>query len=211
MKRTLILALCLICFAGLSLRSAMVESMARFVYAEQDLASAPHHHVGIVFGAAVNANGSLSAMLADRVAVGVTLYQHGQIDKLLMSGDNGSTDYDEVSAMKRAALAAGVPSDAIVLDYAGFSTYDSCYRAKAIFGLSDAILITQNYHITRALYLCRSEGINAIGIAVEDFNRYPNKRVEYTVREFGASMKALWDVTIARPEPKYLGKFEGPL
>src|SRR5687768_8525328 len=106
----------------------------------------PSQQVGIVFGAQVRKDGSLSPVLADRVQASIELYNKGKIATILMSGDNRVANYNEVEAMKNFAVAKGVPAEAIVLDYAGLSTYDTCYRAKAIFGLEKAILITQNYH-----------------------------------------------------------------
>ncbi len=107
----------------------------------------PPQRVAIIFGAGVRPDGSLTWMLADRVQMGVTLYQQGKVDKLLMTGDNSSTNYDEVTAMKRYAVEAGVHAEDITLDYAGFSTYESCYRARAIFGVAQAVLVTQAYHL----------------------------------------------------------------
>jgi vancomycin permeability regulator SanA len=186
----------------------MQKTESAFTYTTENI---PSHRVAIVFGAAVRRDGSLSPILLDRVLAGVELLKEGKVEKLLMTGDNGSEDYDEVSAMKKNAVAAGALPEQVVLDYAGFSTYDSCYRAKEIFGVSDAILVTQRFHLTRALYLCRSMGIQADGLAIEDFEKYPNLKTSYTIREFAASYKAWLDITFLKPTPKYLGKFEGPL
>lgn len=180
-------------------------------YTYEDSETLPPHRVAIVFGAAVRRDGSLSPILLDRVLAGVELLKEGKVEKLLMTGDNGSNDYDEVSAMKRTAIAAGALPDQIVLDYAGFSTYDSCYRARRIFGVEDAILITQRFHLTRALYLCRKMGMDADGLALPDFEKYPNLKLSYTLREYAASYKAWIDAAILKPEPRFLGKFEGPL
>jgi vancomycin permeability regulator SanA len=189
--------------------SIMRTTAANYTHTEQK--TLPDKRVGIVFGAAVRRDGSLSPILQDRVLAGVELLKEGKVAKLLMTGDNGSRDYDEVSAMKRTAIAAGAAEDEIVLDYAGFSTYDSCYRAKEIFGVNEAILITQRFHLARALYLCRKKGINAEGLALEDFSKYPDLRVNYSVREYAASYKAWLDITILKPKPRFLGKFEGPI
>lgn len=186
----------------------MRETEAAFTYTSETI---PDHRIAIVFGAAVRRDGSLSPILLDRVLAGVSLLQSGKVEKLLMTGDNGSVDYDEVSAMKKNAIAAGASPDQIVLDYAGFSTYDSCYRAKEIFGVKDAILITQKFHLPRALYLCRSFGIAADGLGIEDFEKYPNLKTSYTLREIAASYKAWMDIAILKPTPRFLGKFEGPL
>lgn len=171
----------------------------------------PTRRVALVFGAAVRRDGSLSAILDDRVDAAVELYQTKKVAKLLMSGDNGSNDYDEVSAMKKAAIAKGVPAEDITLDYAGFSTYESCYRAKEIFGVTDPILVTQRYHLTRALYSCRELGLDPVGVALPDFEKYPDLRVSYSVREFFALNKAWLELHLLHPTPKFLGKFEGPI
>lgn len=187
----------------------MRSTEAPYIYESSE--SIPDHRVAIVFGAAVRRDGSLSPVLLDRVLAGVELLKEKKVEKLLMTGDNGSNDYDEVSAMRRTAIAAGALPDQIVLDYAGFSTYDSCYRARQIFGIENAILITQRFHLTRALYLCRSMGMEAHGLALPDFEKYPNLKYTYTFREYAASYKAWIDAAILKPEPRFLGKFEGPL
>ncbi len=167
--------------------------------------SLPTHRVAILFGAQVRPDHSLSPMLADRVDGGIALYQAGKVKKLLMTGDNSTTHYDEVTAMKDYAVSRGIPGADIGLDYAGFNTYDSCYRAKAIFGLSDAILVTQAYHMPRALYTCRHLGVKAAGYAIEDFSKYPNLRYSYTLREWLSDQKTWWNINVLHPGPKFLG------
>ena len=125
-----------------------------------------------------------------------------------MTGDNGRESYDEVSAMKAYAVSQGVPETDISLDYAGFSTYDSCYRARAIFGLKDAILITQRYHLPRTIYTCRHLGVSSDGLAITDFEKYPNLKIPYSIREYGARIKAWLQINIFRPAPKFLGNPE---
>lgn len=164
--------------------------------------------VGIVLGALVYRSGEPSPILRDRIEGGVQLYEAGKVQKLLMSGGNQSVDYNEVQAMKNYAIEAGVPEADIVLDYGGRSTYDSCYRAKHIFQLERAVLITQNYHLPRAVYLCRQMGIEANGYGMSDFDRYPDLRLRYTIREVLAQVKAWYDVEIRRPEPAILGEVE---
>ncbi|MEP7293410.1 MAG: ElyC/SanA/YdcF family protein, partial [Chloroflexota bacterium] len=118
------------------------------------LDSVPQRPVALVFGAEVYANGSLSAMLQDRVAMGAELYHTGKVRALLLSGDNHIDSYNEPEAMRQVALSLGVPDEAIVLDYAGFRTYDSCYRARDIFQVDSAILVSQSFHLDRALLIC---------------------------------------------------------
>lgn len=177
-------------------------------YQYSEVSQVPAHKVGLVFGAMVRSDGSLSPMLQDRVNGAIALYNAGKIEKILMSGDNGSTDYDEVTNMKKYALSYGIPEGDITLDYAGFNTYDSCYRARAIFQLKDVVLITQNYHLHRAIYTCRNLGIDAVGLALPDFSLYPDRKYPYTAREYAADLKAWWNLNFSHPKPKFLGKVE---
>ncbi|MEG3835954.1 MULTISPECIES: ElyC/SanA/YdcF family protein [unclassified Microcoleus] len=185
----------------------------RFVtrnYRHSDIANVPAEPIAIVFGAGLWEDGTPSPMLADRVQAAVDLYKAGRVDKLLMTGDNSTVDYNEVQAMQDFAEAQGVPINNIVLDYAGFSTYESCYRAKEIFGITQAVLVTQNFHLARAVYTCRRLGIKAIGLGTPDWGKFRQKgMIRYTFREFLAVIKALWEVRVTRPEPTFLGPFEG--
>jgi vancomycin permeability regulator SanA len=170
----------------------------------------PPKSVAIVFGAAVYRNGQLSPMLAARVQQAVEAYRLGHVHKILMTGDNSRTDYDEVSTMKRYAIELGVPAEVIHLDYAGFSTYESCYRAREIFGVRDAIVITQGYHLPRAVYTCAHLGIEVVGLETDDRGIYPAAIMQrYVVREVFATGKALWDVHLWQPLPTFLGNYEG--
>lgn len=168
----------------------------------------PAQTVGIVFGAQVRRNGSLSPVLADRVDAAIELYRKQKIKQILMSGDNSSVDYNEVEAMKRYALSKGIPESVITLDHAGFSTYESCYRAKAIFNIAQAVIITQNYHVPRAVYSCRKLGITAIGYGTPDWSRYSDFMLRAQPREFLAQIKAAWQLNITHPLPTYLGNKE---
>ncbi len=165
--------------------------------------------VGIVFGAGVYADGTPTPMLADRLDQGIALYHEGKIKKLLMSGDNGSADYDEVTTMKRYATDRGVPPQDITLDYAGFSTYETCYRAQVIFGVKEAVLLSQSFHLPRAVYTCRQLGIDAQGLGTDDLKYNRSELNYYQFRESIAIIKALWQLHIAHPKPKFLGDFEG--
>jgi vancomycin permeability regulator SanA len=173
-------------------------------------ADVPAERVAIVFGAGVRADGRLSRMLADRVNAAIDLYQAGRVEKLLMTGDNSRVDYDEVSAMRLYAVERGVPAEDITLDYAGFRTYDSCYRAREIFGVTEAVLITQRYHLPRAVYTCRRLGVAAVGLGTPDWGVYRETLlVQYGVREALATVQALWEIHVTRPQPTFLGPFEG--
>jgi vancomycin permeability regulator SanA len=175
-----------------------------------DLANVPSAPVAIVFGAGVTPDGQLSPMLVDRVNAAVALYRSGRVQKILMTGDNSRVDYDEVTAMRRYAVSQGLPVRDITLDYAGFRTYDSCYRARAIFGVTHAILVTQRYHLPRAVYTCQQLGVNAVGVGMPDWGLYRRSLVAvYTLREALATVAALWDLHVAHPLPRFLGPFEG--
>lgn len=157
--------------------------------------------VAVVFGAGLWRDGSPTPVLRDRVKTAVALYQAGRVNKLLMSGDNRFVDYNEPEAMKQYALDLGVPAQDIVLDYAGRRTYDTCYRAREIFALSEAILVTQGFHLPRALYTCNMLGLNARGVPA-DLRQYHSKSMAYwQVRETLATLVALWEVHITRPLP----------
>ncbi|WP_345367119.1 SanA/YdcF family protein [Actinoallomurus liliacearum] len=172
-----------------------------------DVAHAPRVTVGMIFGAGIYSSGQPSRMLDERLKLGATLYRAGKVRVLLVTGDNSRKDYDEPSAMRDVLIAEGVPQTRIVLDYAGFSTWDSCARAKQIFGVDQAILVTQNFHLPRALTLCRAAGIEAWGVG-DDSSRYAGITTEYLyVREIPAVLKATYEVGV-RPRPYYLGPRE---
>ncbi len=163
--------------------------------------------VAIVFGAGLRHDGSPTPILRDRVAAAADLYFQGKAEKLLMSGDNRFVDYNEPEAMRQYALSLGVPDEAIVLDYAGRRTYDTCYRARAIFGVQEAILVTQKFHLPRALYLCSHLGVDAIGATADRQYYRKLSRLFWNTRELFATFTALLDVHIFHPLP-VLGKPE---
>ena len=159
----------------------------------------PDRRVAIVFGAGYWADGRLSAILEDRVHTAVQLYQQGHVRKLLMTGDNRTQDYNEPQQMRQFALQLGVPDADIILDYAGHRTYDSCYRANRIFGVTDATLVTQAYHLDRALFTATGLGIDAVGVRAD---RRDYTYIEhYWWRELLATTLAWWEVYVTRPTP----------
>jgi SanA protein len=180
------------------LRSAILIQSRSKTYLPADVPEAP---VALVLGAGLNRDGSPGVVLRDRVSTAVDLYFTGKVEKLLMSGDNTSAFYNEPGAMQEYALSLGVPQDDIVLDYAGRRTYDSCYRAKAIFGVEELIVVTQSFHLPRALFLCNAFEIDASGVAADDANYNRRSYTFWWVREILASGVAYWDVWIAQPEP----------
>jgi SanA protein len=140
-------------------------------------------------------------MLQDRVETAVRLYEAGRVQKLLFSGDNRFANYNEPGRMMDYAIARGVPAEDIQLDYAGRRTYDTCYRARDIFQLEAAILVTQDFHLPRALFICRSLGLDAVGVAA-DLQPYGRRSVAWSKgREFLATLVALFDVIRRRPAP----------
>ena len=167
----------------------------------------PAERAAIVFGAGLLRDGSAGPVLSDRVNTAVQLYQQGKVDKLLMSGDNRFVEYNEPEAMRQYALERGVPNEDIVLDYAGRRTYDTCYRAKEIFQVQSAILVTQSFHMPRALFLCNWLGDESTG--VEANNRYFRKvsHLYWNFREVFATPQAAWEVYVTQPLP-VLGKPE---
>lgn len=157
--------------------------------------------VVIVPGAGLSADGTPSAPLRDRVRAAVELYQAGKVQKILMSGDNSTVYYNEPESMRQYAISLGVPDDAIVLDYAGRRTYDTCYRALNIFGIESAVITTQPYHLPRAVFLCDRLGIDIQGVEVEQ-SRYVRARyIFWQVREVFATLAAVWDIYVAKPLP----------
>ncbi len=167
----------------------------------------PSTRVAIVFGAGLTRNGGPSAVLSDRVEKAAELYKAGKVSKLLMSGDNRFVDYNEPAAMKSYAMKLGVPEKDIVLDYAGRRTYDTCYRAKFIFGVEEAILVTQSFHMPRALFTCNNIGLKSNGVPA-DVRTYGRRSYAYWyIREIPASIVAIWEVWISHPLP-VLGKPE---
>jgi SanA protein len=161
----------------------------------------PPERVAIVFGAGLWRDGSPTPILRDRVETAAQLYFNHKAEKLLMSGDNRFVDYNEPEAMRQYAMQLGVPDEAIVLDYAGRRTYDTCYRARDIFGVQNAILVTQNFHLPRALFLCKALGIESSGVQAN--NRYYRKvyRLYWNTRELLATTGAFVDVYLKKPLP----------
>ncbi len=157
----------------------------------------------LVLGAGVWNNGNPSAMLEDRLLQGIKLYKNGASDRLLMSGDHGRKEYDEVNVMKQFSIDRGISSEHIFMDHAGFSTYESLYRARDIFEAKKIIIVTQKYHLYRALYIADKLGIEAYGVASNP-RRYAGQ-IRMSSREILARVKDFFNVII-KPEPTYLGE-----
>lgn len=168
----------------------------------KNLSNVPPCEVGIVLGAGVRGN-SPSKYLVDRLNATISLYKNNKVQKLLLTGDNGRKDYDELIVMKQYCYKNGVDTARIYLDYAGFDTYSSLYRAKQIFKVEKAIIISQNYHIDRAVFIGNRLGIDSYGFAADNatYNNYQKN----VIREYMAVVKSVFDVIIKR-KPKYLGE-----
>ena len=161
--------------------------------------TAPPQRVAIVFGARVYGNGRLSAMLRDRVEAAVLLYHAGIVQKILVSGDNSQLEYNEPQEMMAYAITRGVPAADIQPDYGGRRTYDTCYRARNVFQVESALLVTQEFHLPRALFTCRVLGMPAEGV-IADQRDYSDRSLRWsTTREIPATLVALWDVVWQRP------------
>lgn len=156
--------------------------------------------VAIVFGAGLYRDGSPMPVLKERIETGVALYEAGVVEKLLMTGDNRFEYYDEPTAMYDYAIELGVPEDDIVRDFAGRRTYDSCVRAKQIFGLDEAILVTQEFHEARAIYLCEAEGMTVQGVPSFGRRFREESEMSWQFREVFARVAAFWDVHFFAPE-----------
>lgn len=157
----------------------------------------------IVLGCQVKSDGSPSHMLEDRLKRGVALYELDAAPKLLMSGDHGTVTYDEVDAMKRYAVEQGVPTEDVFMDHAGFSTYETVSRAKLIFEAKKVIIVTQQYHLYRAIYTARALGLDAYGVAA-DYRQYSGQAAR-DIREVLARVKD-FGMAIFQPDPTYLGQ-----
>ncbi len=166
-----------------------------------NVATTPSAPVAIIFGAGLTRSGEPTAILKDRVETGAQLYFAGKVQKLLMSGDNRFLNYNEPEAMRQYAMSLGVPSVDIVLDYAGRRTYDTCYRARAIFGLDSVLLVTQGFHLPRALFLCNAVGLQAVGVEANNHHYWPPLLLIWNVREQLATVGAFIDVYVSRPLP----------
>ncbi len=202
-KLTLILALSGATLLLITRLTTAIHSKGR-VYEIEDI---PAERAAIIFGAGLWRDGTPTPVLQDRIQAGAELYFAGKVEKLLMSGDNRFIDYDEPTAMKSYAIELGVPENDIVLDFAGRRTYDTCYRAKEIFGLDSAILVTQEFHLSRALYICDTLGVESTGISADRRIYLKRSRVYWNTRETLATLSAFVDLYITHPIP-VLGEFE---
>ncbi len=187
-------------FVFILLNALVRYSTKSYVFA--DVNKIPKCYTALVLGARVYHNGQPSGILRDRLDNALELYQQGKVQRFLLSGDHGRVEYDEVNNMKRHLERKGVPSKDIFLDHAGFDTYDSMVRAKEVFAVTDVIIVTQAFHLPRAIFIARQKGLNAYGY-IADEARYPSLRI-LQARESFAVIKAIKDVAL-NAAPKYLG------
>lgn len=186
---------------GLILVGPRLYTAMRYGGGIQTVTEAPARPVAIVFGAGLRLDGRPTPVLYDRVATAAELYRLGKVQALLMSGDNRASNYDEPAAMRRTAMELGVPEAAILVDGAGERTYDTCYRAKVVFGVQEALLVTQAFHLPRALFLCEGLGLRATGVAADRRPYLQRSLAFWNLRETLATVAAGWDLFIARPDP----------
>lgn len=184
-----------------SLNAWVVRSTADQIHKSDTLPKT--YQVGIVLGAKVYPDGGLSGMTKDRTDRAIQLYESGKVERLLVSGDHGTKGYDEVNSMKDYLLKAGVPAEDIFLDHAGFDTYDSIYRARDIFEVQSAVIITQEFHLPRALFIANSLKLEAVGVPADIQNYGHMERV--LLREKLAVVKA-WGNVMLGSAPQFLGE-----
>jgi SanA protein len=190
------------CFVALFIPNLIVWAGGRGPVTD-DAARVPHAQAALVLGAQVKPDGTPSAMLADRIAAAEELYESGRVDKLLLSGDHGRWEYDEVGTMRRILLERGISAEDIFTDHAGFDTWDSAQRARRVFNVRSAVVVTQGFHMARALYDARHAGLEATGF-IADRRDYGRVMARLRVREAAARVKTLGDV-VTGADPRFLG------
>ncbi|MBP1760269.1 MAG: putative rane protein, partial [Firmicutes bacterium] len=197
----LVLTMILGC-SGVLIINNYVESVgATYILSPNDVSKAD---AILVLGAYVFPSGTVSTMLNDRLTVGYELYEQGKAPKLLVSGDHGQKDYDEVNSMKNFLKNKGVPGQNVFMDHAGFSTYESLYRARDIFMVKKVIIVTQEYHLKRAVFVARELGLEAYGVA-SDKREYRGMAIN-NLREIAARNKDFIWAKLIKPEPTFLGE-----
>ena len=205
-KRLFVVLLCLALIGGitvLGINSHVKKSTADQILSPEEAAALTDVDCILVLGCYVHDSGRPSDMLADRLRRGIELYQSGAAPKLLMSGDHGQKDYNEVKAMKLEAMEEGIPSEDIFMDHAGFSTYESIFRARDVFAADKIIIVTQEYHLYRALHVANALGVEAYGVSA-DYHTYVGQAYR-ELREILARNKD-FATSILKPAPTYLGE-----
>ena len=188
--------------AVLSINATVIWTADEHILTEEAAAKLEDVDCILVLGCRVYSDGEPSAMLHDRLKRGVALYEAGAAGKLLMSGDHGRADYDEVDAMKQFAVDCGISPEDVFMDHAGFSTYESMYRARDIFQAKKIIIVSQEYHLYRAVYIARQLGLEAYGVSA-DYRSYTGQHTRQ-IREVLARVKD-FATSVFQPKPTYLG------
>jgi len=191
----------LLCGAFLAINYYVEQIGIKNIYPANNV---PNADAVLILGAYVFPDGTLSSMLNDRVIVGYELYDQGKVPKIIVSGDHGRKEYDEVNSMKSFLRSKGVPGQDVFMDHAGFSTYESLYRARDIFQVKKVIIVTQRYHLLRAVFIARELGLEAYGVA-SDVQDYGQVMRAYKIREMAARNKDFW-LTRFKPQPTFLGE-----
>ena len=186
------------------LESYIKKETSSLIYSE--IKALPKTKTGIILGASVHADGKLSPILKDRVETAYELYKQNKIENFLISGDHRTNDYDEVNAIKNYLLKKGVPSTAITLDHSGFDTYDSMFRAKAVFNIEDAVVITQKFHLPRSIYIAKNLDANYKGFEAVPTAYTSSETIKR--REQLANFKAIWELLIKQKPKSLENRFE---
>jgi len=181
------------------LEAYIQKETSSLIYSE--ITELPNAQTGIILGASVHADGKLSPILKDRVETALQLYKLNKIENFLISGDHRTDDYDEVNAIKNYLVEKGVPPSAIILDHSGFDTYDSMFRAKAVFKIEDAIVITQKFHLPRSLYIAKNLDATYTGFEATPIAYTSSETIKR--REQLANFKAIWELII-KQQPEIL-------
>ena len=206
LKRSLLILLCLCLIGALAVFgiNAYVKSVGQErMLSVDEAAQLEDVDCIIVLGCYVNDDGTLSAMLHDRIKRGLELYNADAAPKIIMSGDHGRVSYDEVNAMKEYAVENGVPSGDVFMDHAGFSTYETMYRARDVFDAQKVVIVTQEYHLYRAVYIAKQLGLDAYGVS-SDYRSYAGQ-TSRDLREVLARCKD-FAMCIFEPNPTFLGE-----
>lgn len=172
-----------------------IARSAGHMYSAQDVSDEP---VALVLGAQIYPDGTPSPYLKARLDLAKQLWDLGKVRAVLVSGDNGTDHYNEPDGMRNYLINAGIPAEKVVADYAGFDTYDSCVRARQIFGVNELTVVTQSYHLRRAVATCRSVGVDAVGVGDETVKAYSSVWHRGVMREIPACLKMVWDVASRR-------------
>lgn len=199
----IVLVICGVVFATLVINAGIILAARKYVH--NDISAIPNRTAILILGSQIRGK-RLSPVLQDRVDAGISLMQSGKGEKLLLSGDHGQIYYDEVNAMRLYVLANApdIAEEDIFMDHAGFSTWDSMYRARDIFEVKDVLIVTQKFHISRAVCMARSLGLDAVGYGINQ-DRFRGRSLRnWQIREYFARVKAFFSI-VRKPKPRYLG------